>query len=585
MAASDASHVSDENGLSTAACFEYLLELKRKHPTKRMVGFGLSYDVNMMLRDLHPNDAARLWEKGKLFITLDNGIDYRMEWIPGKTFAVCRAADRKWARISDVFGFFQMSFVRSLEKWDVPDPGGHIARMKAQRGSFKFKDIDSVLSYCVSECNLLTELMQRLEASLDSANLVPARWIGAGAVAARMLRTQGVANHRVADTDFPDPVHYAIMHAYFGGRSEVFLQGKLSGCVNYDINSAYPFEALSLPSLVGGSWRRSRFYDESAQFALWRVRWDVPGSNFVMPFPLRKDGGIYYPEAGTGWYHAKEVRAAMKLYAGHIEVQDGWIFEPANDVKPFDFIREKFEERLEAKRAGHASEKALKLGLNALYGKLAQGFGWQGRTPPFQSFYWAGAITSGTRGTLLRLARENLSGVVSMATDGIVFSGDPNIVASDGLGGFDKTIYQDIFVAQPGIYKATKDNGEVLYRTRGFFVQEIDWPDLERGWLMHGPTFRQFSESTRFIGLGSALMRADLSEWRTWATSERCLNLYSSRKFYDERVSKGRVMRLYPPRFPGFPESEVYKPKGRGLEMAKDAPDFVQGLEQPMYVL
>lgn len=581
LAASTSEHLINEEGLSTAQCMDFLIQLKRDNPKKRIVAFGLNYDVNMMLRDLSPKELLKLWQKGSVLVTLSNGVSYKMEWIPGKTFAVCRFHEKRWVRVSDVFGFFQTSFVRALEAWKVEDAGGNIARMKLQRSDFKIRDIPNMLRYCISECELLVELMKQLENSFNVANLRPAAWIGAGSVAARMLRKEGVNYHRVPDDSFPPAVHDAILRAYYGGRVEVFLQGVLQNVVNYDLRSAYPSEALNQPTLRG-EWRQADSYVSNARFALWKIRWNVDPENSVMPFPLRTNKQIFYPTNGSGWYHAKEVRVAKRVYGEAIEILDGWIFTPLTSTQPFAFIREAYETRAEAKRQGLASEKALKLGLNAIYGKLAQGVGYRGKTPAFRSFYWAGSITAGTRARLLDMASANLRGVVSMSTDGIVFSGDPDFVESDTLGGLEKSYYQEFFIAQPGIYRAILPDGNEIQRSRGFFIKEIDYDDLQRGWLTVGPTYAQVSESTRFCGLGSALMRADMDSWRRWVTSERCLNLHSSRKFYVPGVERGKVMRLMPPTFQEDKFSERYVPKTRGLEMFDEIVDFMQGTEQPM---
>lgn len=599
LCASDGSYALNPHGIPTHDCLAFLLDVKARNPRKRFVAFGLNYDVNMMLRDLAEPELKRLWDTGRIVLTLPDGIDYRIEWIPAKSFSVARDHERKYVRVFDTFGFFQTSFVVALEKWGIPDPNGTIARMKAERAFFTLDDMEEMRGYCIAECELLTELCNRLEDSLSGADLHPSSWHGAGAVAAALLRSMGVKSHRVPDSDFPEPVREAIMHAYFGGRTEVFLQGVLRNVVNYDLRSAYPSEALHLPSLVGGEWRHECEYDPSARHALWRVRWNVPAKFSVMPFPVRKKGAIYYPENGCGWYHAKEVRRAWELYAEYMEVEEGWIFTPSTDSRPFAWIRNIYELRQIMQAEGKASEKAYKLGLNSVYGKLAQGYGFRGSPPPFQSFFWAGAITAGTRARLLELAALNLSGVVSMATDGIVFSGDPQLEESTNLGGLERTDYAEIFIAQPGIYRAVLSDGTVIRRSRGFFTREIDYEDLHRGWLREGPHYQQegvcrcghahagacsycdcatFDPPTRFIGLGSALMRTDMSVWRSWVPSGRTLNLYSSRKFYDPLVHRSRVMRLFPPRVPEGTVSEKYTPKGRGLDVA----DYVAGLEQPM---
>ena len=580
IGASTGDYIYREDGLTTFDCVNFLLNLKKKTRGNKYIGFAFNYDVNMIVGDLSEPELLRLWHTGSVTIRLDDGAMYRMEWLPGKSFLIIRMYDKLSIEICDSFGFFQSSFIKALESWKVEDPDGAIARMKGERSNFGPEDSEEVLAYCLSECRLLVELMLKLEAALIQANLRPAKWNGAGAVAAALLQRERVHSHKVNDEDFPEPVTEAIMRAYFGGRVEVFLQGHIPEVTNYDIRSAYPFEALHLPSLHG-QWKREQSYN-AHPYALWLCKWDIPAERNVMPFPYRQKKAITYPSGGMGWYHAKEVANAMRYYSEYIEVLDGWTFHPILiHERPFSFIRPVFAERAEAKRQGLASEKALKLGLNSLYGKTAQGVGYKGKVPRFRSFFWAGMITAGTRGRLLDLACKAPNHCVSVATDGIVFTKDPGFELSEELGGLERTEWTDFFIAQPGIYRGMDVDGKEFKKSRGFFLKEIDFPDLIEGWNKVGPYYKQTKPTRRFIGIGSALNTGNLAAWRTWPDGERTLSLYTSRKFYAyETIAK--IMRLLPPHYSNPELSDIYVPKSRGVETDDVAdPLFVGGMEQP----
>lgn len=598
---------SDESGLSTLECFDFLMDCKRKNPKTVFVCFGLNYDVNMILRDFKKEQLETLWKEGEIWVSL-RGASYNVKWIPRKMFSLYSPDRRTSIRVYDCFGFFQSSFVKALEAWKIEDPFGEVKAMKQERSRFDWKEKRTIEKYCLSECDLLCELMNRLEFSMKSAKIHLRSYMGAGSVAGALLQKEKVKPHRVSDTTYPEHVQYAIHCAYFGGRIEVFLQGSLANVVNYDIVSAYPAQSLQLPTLTGGKWRRGRKAEVTTNHALslWEVEWDIPkeDARFVMPFPLRRNGAIYYPRNGRGWYHGIEVRAALQLHP-NIKVLRGYVFEPVSDEKPFAFVRDYFEARREAKARGDAAEKAYKLGLNSLYGKLAQGISANGE-PPFRSLVWAGRITAGTRAKLLDAASLNPAGVVSMATDGIVFTSDPQIVPSNQLGGWEKTEIDSLFIAQPGIYRMRDAEGKEVRKSRGFFTREIDYEDLEEGWLTVGSTYtqravcecghvhkfktkcgkgdcdcRKFSRRRRFIGLGTALMREDFSVWRTWQESERILSLTSSRKFY-EHERPVSVIRLLPPGFPDIVPSEPYVPKTRTIEERAELLEMLQGFEQPL---
>lgn len=579
MAASNGDSIYKPEGLSTFDCISWLLELRKRTKGNKYVGFAFNYDVNMMIADLTHSELMRLWHTGELVTRLDDGAIYRFEWLPSKTFRIMRMYDKLSIEICDSFGFFQSSFVKALEAWKVEDPDGAIERMKAERSNFGPEDADEVLAYCLSECRLLVELMRKLEGALTQANLRPAKWNGAGAVAAALLQREQVHRHKVDDDTFPPEIYEAIMHSYFGGRVEVFIQGHMENVTNYDVRSAYPYEATSLPSLHG-EWERVETYSEDP-YALWLVEWNIPVDYCVMPFPYRKKGAITYPSAGKGWYHAREVIQAMRYYSNYIKIHSGYIFRPSSEYKPFSFIPRIFEERAEAKRNGLASEKALKLGLNSLYGKTAQGIGYKGKTPKFRSFFWAGMITAGTRGRLLDMACHAPKHCVSVATDGIVFTKDPQLELSDDLGGLERTEWQDFFIAQPGIYRGIDTEGKEFKKSRGFFLREIDFPDLIEGWNTVGPKYTQTRPTKRFIGIGSALHRNDLEAWRTWPDGERTLSLYSSRKFY-AYDTPAKIMRLLPPHYSNPELSDIYVPKTRGIELEEFGDTlYIAGLEQP----
>lgn len=607
MCASNGQTLYSENELSSFECFEYLLQLKKHNAKAKFVCFGLNYDVNMMLRDLPKEKLKTLWDEGGVWVTFQ-GASYHLDWIPRKCFGIYSPDLKTRIRIYDVFGFFQSSFVRALDDWKIKDPFGEIKAMKAERARFSRDQMEEIERYCLSECKLLVKLMDKLDGAMLDAGIHLRSYMGAGSVAGALLQKEKVKAHHVSDSSYSMLVRSAIHSAYFGGRIELFMQGSFTDLVNYDIRSAYPFQSLNLPSLKGGRWTRARRddLDKPNLDALWQVEWTINGDEPVMPFPLRKDGNIYYPTNGRGWYHHAEVRAALAIFPDEIRILRGLRFDPSRTERPFAFVRAYYQKRVQAKLRGEASEKAYKLGLNSLYGKLAQGMSQRGE-PPFRSLYWAGKITAGTRARLLDCASLAPRHVISISTDGIVYSGDPGIVESDQLGGFERVEYDDFFIAQPGIYRATVRGGKEIRKSRGFFLREIDFDDLEAGWLKSGAAYIQkavcecghvhvgkcdrmthrnepcdceeFSRRRRFLGIGAALMRSDFTLWRTWQESDRILSLTSSRKFY-VNGDKGRTVRLRPPSFPGIIDSEPYVPKSKSLEAREQMKELVDFFDQ-----
>lgn len=568
LASSLGEYVFDEAGLSTRECFKFLFKLRMRAKRYIFVAFGLNYDVNMMLKDLSKTKLEKLWKEKAI-----DWYHYRIEWIPGKWFSV--SCNGVTFRIYDVFGFFQSSFVNALKKWGI-EPQAEIESMKQARSNFDEKMKEQVISYCISECEQLVELMDKMKGALTDVELMPRSWMGAGSLAATLLQKYKISDSHVYDSDWGPEVTKAIYHAYFGGRVELFKQGQFERLIDYDVVSAYPSQALNLPNLRGGTWHYERTYRPEKRFALWYCRYEIHNCK-VAPFPFRNAGNIYYPSTGAGWYHAAEVKRAIEHY--DIDILGGWVFEPADELRPFEWIREVFKYRAALKEQGHPGEKVLKLGYNAVYGKLAQGYGFKGKLPRYQNLYWAGFLTSGTRARLFDIATQAPDQLVMIATDGIFFEEPaPEVVCSSVLGGWEKTTLENVFVAQPGVYQATDEAGNTFAKSRGFFAREINFDDLRKGMQADGPTHVGAYSSRRFVGLGSALARDDMEVWRTWQEAERKLSLYPSRKFIGDE-SPGVVTHI-PPAFSPDKISEPYKPKSTGLP--DEVLEYLEGMEQPL---
>jgi DNA polymerase type B, organellar and viral len=562
-------------GLSTITAFEYLLAEKATRPKAVFVSFAFTYDVNMMLRDLAKPELATLWKRGKVRWQAGPHISYVIEWRPHKMVSIYCGG--RFVKVYDVWGFFQSSFLKAITAWNVgtPEQRERIEKMKAERGEFDIGNLAEIRAYCVEECELLSQLCNRLYRAFEQAEIIPHDWHGPGAVAATVLR-QRIRPYYQSDDLYPKLLNQAIRSAYFGGRVEIFQQGLIGKGVNYDVRSAYPYAATYLPSLAGGAWEPKRKRSAEMPFSLWLVEWETDRN--VTPFPFRYKGEIYWPAIGSGWYHEAEIRAAEQ--AGYdFKVKKGWQFHPRTQVKPFAFVRDYYAAREAAKARGDAAEKAYKLALNSLYGKLAQGYGYNGKKPPFQSYYWAGLITSITRAKMLELLERGKDcGPIYVATDSVCFERSPSFRVGTDLGSLERGQWDDLFVIQNGIYHGRNKEGEYA-RSRGFFLRDLDFTTIRADWERDGFLGRYEHTSRRFFGLGTALMRKDFSIWQQWGEMPKALSFsVRPKKWYEglEPNPSGREV-LLPPTMQGV--SEPYQPKKARFDEA--AIDFVTGVEQP----
>lgn len=589
LADSTGERIEAADGLGTEDCLRFLL----RSSTKLAVAFGFSYDANKIVHDLRPGRLLRLHKLGSTLYRGESGTLYRITFTPRKALTISvvdETGDKPKAvqtvTVWDTFGFYQTGFVKALRAWGVGTAAqlAQLDGMKGLRSDFANVEEDAVRAYNDLECRLLVELTQLLRETIERAGYRLGRWDGAGALASAMLRKHGVKDH--LNDDYP----VEALRAYFGGRIQVLQLGEVSGPIyNYDINSAYPAVAEGLPSLVNAHWTRVDSYSPS-EWALWHVRWNLQQRDklphnptrygadkryhhsptpILTPFPFRDSvHNIHYPVRGEGWYWSPLVDLAVKNWTG-IEVVSGYRLETDSDARPFSFVGELFSQRQEYKRAGDARHIILKLGLNAMYGKLAQGVGWRDTKPAYRNYVYAGLITAAAQARLLEAALQKPSSVVSFATDGI-YSREPlDLPIGEGLGQWEESIYDKMLIFQPGLYILYKGS-EPVYRTRGYFPEEIDWAEMGRLWRQAGPFASYDFSVSRFLSLGVALQTHQLKRWGRWVDSPRNLSLRPATGFVGSATGPHSMQWEPDYEVRGEPISRPFSPKRSKYEIEQD---------------
>lgn len=478
LAASDgegrAEYVEAPHGkrLGTARCFDFLLSYGSRDV--RLAGYYLSYDWTMILREL-PNEAIyRLFRPELRALPEDEGggfsrvawREYRLHFLAG--MMQIRRGDTR-VTIWDIARFFQSSFVKAIELWKVGTPEQHrrIASMKEQRATFRAEDRERVRAYCLDECRLLATLAERLEDAHDKAGLRPKAWHGPGSTASAALSRAKVADFRAEP---PREVRDFVARAFFGGRFEQSRIGRVEGAISHDIVSAYPFQALSLPCLRCAAWRHtSRESDlASARFAVVRAHVVDVGVRSWAPLPVRlASGSIVFPRGGATTYAwLDEYRAAKRGWRG-VEFDQAWVLDVQCEHTPFSFVEGMFRAR-QAVGKDSGAGLAIKLGVNSVYGKVAQSIG----KPQFASRVWAGMITSGTRAQLLGLisAHRDERNVIAVATDGIYTTEEIDLppwpMVDLPLGSWETKRIGAMTFVRPGIYYSHEEDASTV-RARG----------------------------------------------------------------------------------------------------------------------
>lgn len=471
------------DGLSTLDCLRFITNLPRRIGRDRVQLFAYSfgYDLTKILQGLDNERLYRLFRpdrRGKVGHepAAIHFHGYELNYL-GNKFTV-RGPDGYKTTVWDIWKFYQGKFVDALKDWKVGtgETVEETERMKALRNRFRPEDMPEIRTYCFSECRDMATLAHKLVTAHEEAGLKLTTFYGAGSTASAMLKVMGIREKLRPPSE---EMKEAVASAFFGGRFENSVIGCIERSVyNFDISSAYPYQTCFLPCLVHGKWERTTRREDldGARQACVEYKLGCSPRGEIKdwgPLPYRMgNGSICFPsESGGGWVWMSEYLAAERFcevenpYA--LQFVGAWVLRSDCDCQPFKDMPHYYRERIRIGKEGAGI--VFKLGPNSAYGKLAQSVG----SARYQSWIYAGMITSGCRGQLLDMVtlHHNRRNALMVATDGI-FTCEPIAPplprdtdtwgTKKPLGGWERgDIPQGIFAARPGIYfplNPTKDD-------------------------------------------------------------------------------------------------------------------------------
>jgi len=539
-------------------------------PNAINVWFSFGYDVNMMFKDISLKQKISLFGESKKTVIEVNNENFIVKYIPRKILTINH--NNKTFTHYDVFGFFQTSFEKTLTNWNIEIPE-IIKEGKKLRSDFTKQTLDFIIKYNFTECEKLLELVSLLRTAIHNAKIPQLRsWHGAGAIASRFLDMWGVDEQQtnIKPNEKTMQLFEARKYAYFGGRSELFARGLQNKPIyQYDINSAYPYACCFIPSLKNKQWyhvsrQHTRKIKKDA-FGLIHVKWDLPYNTRVGPLPFRRtDNAIIFPRSGEGWYHNIEVQTALEQKYP-LELIEAHILEPPYDYFLKEPILEMAAHRLELKQKKDFAHIPIKLGLNSVYGKIAQ-------RPikredesytlgKYSELFWAGFITAKTRSMLLETINKN--NIIMLATDGI-FSPSKlsNITLGPDLGQWEYTEHKNANFLLSGVYALQDLENKWHVKTRGYtnLTHELFQKVYQKQIAQEEVAFYENRFITIKLGLKSRLFHA-----ANFQPIQRILNWNNNKKriFHDIEAKYSDSITTHQP--PDQPISKMYNPKGDEL--------------------
>ncbi len=484
--------------------------------------------------------------------------------------------------------------VNDMQRWTPPDAdeANAIYLPESQppdtrnRWQWTAEHYDTAIEAAQQGADWAADIAEEVNAALGRAGL-PRHWRdGTGRVAGATLDRITGKNLAII-SPAPMVLDRAINTAYTGGRVTIHQTGRFETISQVDMNSAYPYAMTKLPSLENAKWIRRRWYDPEEEYGLWRVSWEIPHGAVSGPFPVRTtNNAILYPLAGSGWYWSVEVAAALECYGGGITITDGFAIRPQSDEKPFEGLRDYYQQRKALKASGDAAAAHVaKLALTSCYGRIAQAMQHNGRPGRWGNMALAGITTATVRAHMMRALWENELSAIAIATDSLTVSGSLDLPASPDLGGWSVKTGGDAIMLPSGVFRvasgqAAMDRVSGVERTRAL---GIDWGAVYSGWDTIGLALSYKVQVPMFVGLGVAGAADQWPRFGQWRVQNHEI-VGSPRGAKLVRTDR-RIWRLMPT--VGKPiRANVYRPRTGTLGRLDDQlplsiPDVAREHDQP----
>jgi hypothetical protein len=490
--------------VSMDRCFEALTDSRLEN--KLCVWYNIGYDFGCLLKHLPKKSLIELREVGQVEY---NGLTIR--YIEGKGCDL--RIGKKTIKHRDVAGVFHTTLKKAMESWTDERKLDETVDVK-RFDDIKYlqRHVTEILTYLRGDARGTRLLWTAFAQTAQPLGIPCANPWSSGSIA------EGHALHRFSQPENCKPgfgpvdMQNASLQSYYGGRFEVMRRGTVKRVKMIDINSAYPAahsEAIDPGSVT---WNRCGKIspDKIIPQGVYSVTAETANGN-VMPLPFRRrDSIIIFPRGVIrNWYMGVELLAGIETgLFQDVTVNTGFVPEiTKKTLYPWRYLPDLYHWRKELQAKGdHAAQLAVKIVINALYGKTIQAVNRKsirslegvsdatrnrlealpsvGDNEAFEWFqelhfqnkwvvsehvagslfspYTASWITASTRAELLRRAHTvGFNNVILFATDSIATTSRNVGAIGDTLGEWSAENGGELFVVGSGVYEI-RSRGKVV---------------------------------------------------------------------------------------------------------------------------
>jgi hypothetical protein len=394
--------------------------------------FNIKFDFESIIKYLDRDELIELYTNHEL----TRGVT-TIKYIDKKFFSINLKGKSRFY-FFDMFGFIETSLNNAAQKYLGETKLSNIVDSSKLNTDWKYweSNKENIIKYCIKDAELTKRIADYFwNLVYKNMEYYPKRPFSKGKIAEEYFMAKC---YIPTINEIPKKVLEFSYNSYLGGRFELIQKGYFPKCYTYDIKSAYPKIMSELIDYNKGKWFKCKNgkINKDAYTGYYNCKINCLELIFS-PFTKKIQGLSIFPNGRFKQYLTKK---EIEFFRDNFESVDITIIDGVEFIA--DEILTPLKQEILKLYKWKETEKdndvkyAIKIFLNAFYGKTIQKSGDLNLTGKVFNPIWATDITSETRLKLFSLMLQNPVSIIGTSTDSVHSIMPLSIPSKSALGDF-----------------------------------------------------------------------------------------------------------------------------------------------------
>jgi hypothetical protein len=459
--------------------FEQIMQFLTKERFRNNFNWfwNIKFDFESIIKYLDKEELIELYTTHKL-----TRYNYTIKYIDRKFFSITAYNGSRFY-FFDMFSFIESSLNNAAKNYLNEQKLSDIVDSSKLNTDLKYwdKNRENIIKYCIKDAELTKRIADYFwNMVYENMEYYPKRPFSKGKIAEEYFLAKC---YIPTINDIPrEPLKLA-WNSYHGGRFELIQKGYFEKCYTYDIKSAYPSIIAELIDYSKGKWVKCQNgqINKDAYSGYYDCKIECYELIFS-PFTKKISELSVYPNGKFKQTLSKHEIEFIRNNFDNIEIKilSGYEFFPTEIWQPF---REEIQKLYDWKeREKDANIKyAVKIFMNAFYGKTIQKSGSLNLTGKVFNPIWGAEITSKTRLKLFEMMLQKPEDIIGTSTDSVHSTAPLTIPKTPKLGDFALDFYgQGVYIMSDVYYLWNEETKKSKDKIRGFALSKTkDTEDIK----------------------------------------------------------------------------------------------------------